>query len=47
MDSPSEHDDSLIDWMLSLTPDERLAVLQDHVNAFLKIRALNGIPNRS
>jgi hypothetical protein len=44
MNAPSDHDDSLILWMLSLTPAERLAVLQDNVNAVLKIRALNGLP---
>jgi hypothetical protein len=33
---------SLIRWMLSLTPAERLQVLQRHVNAILAIRRLNG-----
>jgi len=33
---------SLIRWMLSLTPAERLQHLQDHVNAILAIRELNG-----
>jgi len=32
---------SLIRWMLSLTPAERLDVLEDHVNAILAIRELN------
>jgi hypothetical protein len=29
---------TLIRWMLSLTPGERLRVLEDHVNAVLSIR---------
>ena len=32
---------TLIRWMLSLTPAERLQVLQRHVNAILAIRELN------
>jgi hypothetical protein len=32
---------TLIRWMLSLTPVERLETLQQHVNAMLKIRAEN------
>ena len=32
---------SLIRWMLSLTPAERLQFLQQHVNSILAIRALN------
>jgi hypothetical protein len=32
---------TLIRWMLSLTPDERLDVLQNHVNAILAIREAN------
>jgi hypothetical protein len=32
---------SLIRWMLSLTPAERLQVLQRHVNAVLKLREMN------
>jgi hypothetical protein len=32
---------TLIRWMLSLTPIERLLFLQRHVNAVLKIRKLN------
>jgi hypothetical protein len=31
-------DVTLIRWMLSLTPMERLRVLQDHVNAVMKFR---------
>jgi hypothetical protein len=31
---------TLIRWMLSLTPAERLDVLQRHVNAILTIREL-------
>jgi hypothetical protein len=34
-------DITLIRWMLSLTPAERLRVLEQHVNAILRIRALN------
>jgi hypothetical protein len=30
---------TLIRWMLSLTPSERLDVLQQHVNAVLDLRA--------
>jgi len=39
----SEHgvDLTLIRWMLSLTPAERLQVLERHVNAILAIRSLN------
>jgi hypothetical protein len=32
---------TLIRWMLSLTPAERLEVLQRHLNRILAIRALN------
>lgn len=32
---------TLIRWMLSLTPAERLQVLQRQVNAILEIRRLN------
>jgi hypothetical protein len=32
---------SLIRWMLSLSPVERLRVLQEHVNAIRAIRDLN------
>ena len=32
---------TLIRWMLSLTPAERLQFLQNHVNAILAIRELN------
>jgi hypothetical protein len=32
---------TLIRWMLSLTPAERLEFLQRHVNAILAIRELN------
>jgi hypothetical protein len=35
-------DVSLIRWSLTLTPAERLDFLQEHVNAVLEIRALNG-----
>jgi hypothetical protein len=42
---PTHSDDgvdlTLIRWMLSLTPAERLQVLQDNVNAILKIRNAN------
>ncbi len=33
---------TLIRWMLSLTPAERLEVLQQHVKGVLAIRELNG-----
>jgi hypothetical protein len=40
---PERSDDgvdlTLIRWMLSLTPGERLAVLQDQVDSLLKLRA--------
>lgn len=39
--SPDGVDLTLIRWMLSLTPAERLQVLQQHVNAVLAIRELN------
>lgn len=32
-------DDTLIHWMLSLTPAERLRALQRHVNAVNRLRA--------
>ncbi len=32
---------SLIRWMLSLTPPERLQFLEERINAILKIRELN------
>jgi hypothetical protein len=32
---------TLIRWMLSLTPAERLQVLENHVNAILAVRKLN------
>ena len=42
-DQPDYGDDgvdlTLIRWMLSLTPTERLEVLQRHVNSVLKLRA--------
>jgi hypothetical protein len=46
-EGPSERsadgvDLTLIRWMLSLTPAERLQVLQQFVNSVLQIRALNG-----
>ncbi len=34
---------TLIRWMLSLTPAERLDVLQNHVNAILAIWELNAV----
>lgn len=33
---------TLIRWMLSLTPAERLEFLEDHINSVLEIRELNG-----
>ena len=38
---------TLIRWMLSLTPAERLQFLQNHVNGILAIRALNDRRNSS
>ena len=35
-------DVSMLRWFLTLTPAERLDYLQEHVNAVLEIRALNG-----
>jgi hypothetical protein len=32
---------TLIRWMLSLTPAQRLEVLQQHINAILEIRHAN------
>lgn len=40
--SPDGVDLSLIRWMLSLTPAERLRCLEQHATAIHKIRALNG-----
>ena len=39
--SPEGVDLTLIRWMLSLTPAERLQVLQQHVQSILEIRARN------
>lgn len=39
--SPDGVDLTLIRWMLSLTPAERLDVLQGFVNAVIEIRELN------
>jgi hypothetical protein len=39
--SPDGVDLTLIRWMLSLTPAQRLQVLQQHVNAVLRIRRGN------
>jgi len=45
---PQEHesedpgDSSLIDWMLSLTPEERLEVLDRNVADILELRRING-----
>jgi hypothetical protein len=39
--SPDGVDLTLIRWMLSLTPAERLQFVQNHVNGILAIRALN------
>jgi hypothetical protein len=36
-------DISLVRWMLSLTPAERLTTLEDFSNAMLEIRERNGI----
>ena len=32
---------TLIRWMLSMTPVERLQVLQQHIDSVLKVRAAN------
>jgi hypothetical protein len=34
---------TLVRWFLSLTPAERLDCLDQHVNAILEIRKLNGV----
>lgn len=39
-------DVTLIRWMLSKTPAERLQILQRHVQAVLKIRAANRCAHR-
>ena len=44
---PTEYDErgvdvSLVRWMLSLTPAERLQVLQEHVDEIQQIREFNG-----
>ena len=40
--SDSGVDLSLIRWMLSLTPSERLAFLEDRIKDIAKLRELNG-----
>ena len=35
---------TLVRWMLSLTPDERLQLLENLVNAINQVRRDNGIP---
>jgi hypothetical protein len=40
--SPDGVDLTLIRWMLSLTPAERLEFLEQQVNSILEIRELNG-----
>ena len=42
--SPDGVDLSLIRWMLSLTPAERLQFHEQHLNDILAIRELNGSP---
>jgi hypothetical protein len=32
---------TLVRWMLALTPEQRLQVLEDHINGILEIRKLN------
>jgi hypothetical protein len=39
--SPAGVDLTLIRWMLSLTPAERLEFLEQHVNEIISIRELN------
>lgn len=41
--SADDGDRSLIRWMLSLAPGERLDVLQGHVDAVSALRELNGV----
>ena len=41
--SAEDGDRSLVRWMLSLTPSERLDVLQEHVDAVLELRERNGV----
>jgi hypothetical protein len=36
--SPDGVDLTLIRWMLSLTPEERLAVLQSHIDAIQRLK---------
>jgi hypothetical protein len=38
---------TLIRWMLSLTPAERLAAVEDCANFVLEARRLNGVPELS
>ena len=38
---------TLIRWMLSLTPAERLEIVEDAANFVLETRRLNGIPEIS
>ena len=40
--SDSGVDLSLIHWMLSLSPSERLAFLEDRIKDIAKLRELNG-----
>ncbi len=45
-EAASGGDVSLIRWMLSLTPRERLQVLQAHVNSIMRLRdALRPVPD--
>jgi hypothetical protein len=37
----SQVDETLVRWFLSLTPSERLEVLQNYVNSFEEIRRHN------
>ena len=38
-----DHDDSLVRWFLSLTPAQRLDVLNANINAILRARAAQGL----
>lgn len=41
--SADDHDESLVRWYLSLTPAQRLDVLNANINAILRARAAQGL----
>lgn len=41
--SADDHDESLVRWFLSLTPAQRLDVLNANINAILRARAAQGL----